>query len=68
MPRHDYQCPVCLRIAELSDEREAWCHCECGFFEGASPAACLKMERLPSAPAFTVKGFNAKNGYSGGKK
>jgi hypothetical protein len=26
-----------------------------------------RMERVASAPAFTVGGYNAKNGYSGDK-
>ena len=30
----------------------------------AQPDPYMAMEKLPSAPNFSVKGFNAKNGYA----
>ncbi len=61
MARHDYQCPKCgelLRDFVLPSEKalydlHPWPTC-CG----------VAMDRLPSAPSFVVKGFNASNGYS----
>lgn len=61
MPRFDYRCPKCERTEEMQEP--TW--------EGSPCLPCCKfccgpvtMEKLPSAPNFTVKGFNAKNGYA----
>jgi putative FmdB family regulatory protein len=56
MPRYDFQCRTCGHVRELQarvEERHAICE----------KCYCL-MERQPAAPAFTVTGYNAKNGYS----
>jgi len=60
MPRFDYKCPRCEQITErfLPVGQDI-------------PQRCVNdgvlMEKLPAAPAFAVHGFNAKNGYAGGK-
>jgi predicted nucleic acid-binding Zn ribbon protein len=64
MPIYLYKCQRCGK----SEER----------FYASFKAMCLepsvrciddgaRMERVASAPAFTVGGYNAKNGYSGDK-
>lgn len=60
MPRYDFQCRVCdtivcdvfIPLGELTFR--ATLHCK------------TQMIRLPAAPNFTIKGFNAANGYSKG--
>lgn len=64
MPRHDYKCPECGRVAEFDKPEYAYCYCICIGVPGVDLAMCQKMERLPAAPNFTVKGYSAKNGYS----
>ena len=63
MPTYDYRCTACGKVEErtVSNWRDAVRHielCECG--KGV-------MEKQWPAPAFVVSGFNAKNGYAGGK-
>lgn len=59
MPRYDFKCPNCGTIradVTVSNWRDAGGHvelCDCGY----------EMAKVPSAPNFTVKGFNAKNHY-----
>jgi len=59
MPQYDYQCIVCEKKREnvmVSNYRDAQGHlelCECGG----------EMRKLPAAPNFQVKGFNAANHY-----
>ncbi len=62
MPRHDYRCTVCgvtrtdvwtSNFRDASNTRPPVI-CDCG----------REMVKLPAAPAFTVTGYNAKNGYS----
>lgn len=65
MPRYDFVCPICkfcaeavLKLADL----------------GVQPIYCSRcrmngdhwhvMDRLPSAPAFSISGYSAANGYS----
>ncbi len=59
MPRHDYKCGTCGRIQQDVDAKElpqtTYC---CGHY----------MDKVPSAPAFVIGGYNASNGYSKGKK
>lgn len=63
MPKYDYRCPSCgaTRIdVWVSNYRDATNSrepviCECGH---------VGMEKLPCAPNFQVKGYNAGNGYS----
>jgi hypothetical protein len=72
MPRFDFKCPLCgnvrhdVWVSLLNLERK-------DFGKDISP--CLRMigdglvcggilEKQPCAPNFSVKGFNAKNGYS----
>lgn len=65
MPRYDYVCPECGQEREVyvpfeeSQRTTIICKLHCGNVE---------MVKKPSAPAFVVKGFNARNGYSGGQK
>lgn len=62
MPRHDYRCPVCQRVQEVYDPMglpDYLIDLRCGTCPG-SPS----LEKLPSAPNFTIKGYSAKNGYS----
>lgn len=66
MPRFDYQCPKCGNIVEMSAPH--WAGVEClpccmmpGCFVEKAPTT---MEKLPAAPNFTIKGFNAGNRYS----
>lgn len=75
MPIYEYQCNTCQRV----EERFFGSHVEAAKYE-AIPQACKpnpgsratglgrctgKLLRKPSAPAFSIGGFNAKNGYSG---
>ena len=57
MPMYDYQCPCGHKFEEnkMIDRRDepVICH-KCGG----------QAYRMPAAPAFKVKGFNAENGYS----
>lgn len=61
MPRFDYRCenPDCQRLepnvhVATSDVALLRSCMACGF----------DMEKLPSAPNFSVKGYNAANGYT----
>jgi rubredoxin len=57
MARHDYRCPNCQWTHEypaIHEEREAY-RCE---------LCDMILEKLPSAPAFTIKGYKAATGYS----
>jgi len=61
MPRFDYYCPACdttypdLWVSTADVTKDRFCPNEdCG----------LVLDRLPAAPAFSVRGYNAKNGYS----
>jgi len=64
MPRYDMQCDACGRVRTdvwVSNWRDAngvidIAPCECGF-------ATMRWNKLPSAPNFSVKGYNAANGY-----
>lgn len=64
MPTYRFWCMICNAEREVVQPYNAappWCAaCES---EGAQPYP-VRMVRQPSAPAFSVKGFNAKNGYS----
>jgi putative FmdB family regulatory protein len=59
MPRFDFKCPACGTL--MSNVYR-------GTSDTQRPQVCINcdalMEKLPSAPNFTVTGFNAKNGYS----
>lgn len=65
MPFFDYECAECNYLqtdvwvqnhaVEVNRKRE------CPYCKDAM------MSRKPSAPAFSVTGFSAANGYSGGK-
>ena len=65
MPRYDFKCLSCGNVREdvwVSNFRDA-----SGTFNATLLAPCecgvSQWERLPSAPNFSVGGFNAKNGY-----
>ena len=62
MPRYDFKCPNCGTIradVTVSNWRSAT--------GDEMPYDCLdcgtRMVKLPSAPNFSVKGYNAKNHY-----
>ena len=60
MPNFDYKCEFCGHVFEAltaSGRDYTNCH-KCG----------LLAEKLPSAPAFKVKGYAAKNGYSDNRR
>ncbi len=65
MPVYQYRCPECMMVWTLPRTialRDAPTQCaRCLFHDRTS---CC--ERIPDAPTFVVKGFNAKNGYSRG--
>ena len=64
----DFQCPSCQNIQELAFDNHN--HMLAVLFQFGAPECerCgLVLRRLPAAPAFTVNGFNARNGYSGSK-
>lgn len=70
MPFYDYECDDCgrreTRYRSIA-ERDDWGVCpSCGMWVQHPDAAVGPgyMRRVPSAPAFTVKGFNAANGYA----
>lgn len=58
MPMFEYVCQTCNvvfeRLVDHVDQADDQRHDHCG-----QPAV-----RRPSSPAFTVAGYNAKNGYS----
>lgn len=66
MPTWDYQCELCEYVTEMqwrnlaeALEKEKFYTCPNCDGEGI-------LHRLPSAPAFTITGFNSKNNYSRG--
>ena len=68
MPCYDYECPVCgnrltLTVAHaVADEQMC---CSLPPADATYWAICRgQLRRQPSAPNFSVKGFNARNGYS----
>ena len=60
MPLFDYECLTCGAVKKdvLVISPQATVQCEIDR---------QAMERRPSAPAFKVEGFNAKNGYATGE-
>lgn len=69
MPIHEYECNVCHR----KEERWYATHGEVEAREKEpqpckpNPKKCKGfLSRRVSAPNFSVRGFNAQNGYSGG--
>jgi putative FmdB family regulatory protein len=57
MPMFEYRCPMCNQHFErLTDDghKDEQRHYPCG----------VVAARLPSAPAFNVTGYNAKNRYT----
>lgn len=61
MPRFDYKCPTCGQTQEIDTHGlpDYLIEIECGTCPGRP-----LLERQPAAPAFNVRGFNARNGYS----
>lgn len=59
MPRWDFECAVCRKTYEnmMFSNADAAEHAKC-------PKCGSPLHRKPPAANFTVKGFNAKNGYS----
>ena len=60
MPLYDYKCPQCGKVREVLIHANSPVKLLCDHGEHHVP-----MERQPSAPNFTVKGFNSKTGYTG---
>jgi len=63
MPRWDYFCTTCGRLEEREFAR---------LMDAPDIVTCHRCDgscvRQPAASNFTVKGFNAANGYSGSAK
>ena len=58
MPRHDFKCPQCGHVFEADSQGRDYTNChKCGNLS----------DKLPSAPAFKITGYRAKNGYSNNK-
>lgn len=60
MPRYDFVCPNC----HCTFERQVAGSC----YVVPCPHCEYVARRQPCAPAFTVKGFSAKNNYAGTDK
>lgn len=63
MPQWDYRCPTCQTVqtftfASVEERDKTTVTCD-----PDGPCDGMMMDRLPSAPAFKVAGFNAKNSY-----
>ncbi len=56
MPTRDYICPWCHKRFELTDKQAR--------ASAACPDCGTDAEKQPCAPSFTIKGYNARNGYS----
>lgn len=56
MPLFDYVCHKCGRKQEILQPLNG--------VNGVPTCCSYLMEKLPSAPAFTIGGYNAKNGYA----
>lgn len=65
VPIFDYSCPVCKVTVEVfhPTHEAAKLPAYCPYCTRVNDGDVV-MERLPSAPAFYVEGFSAKNGYS----
>lgn len=69
MPLYDFKCERCCDVKTMyflsfedAERTSVWCdnpNCK-----PVVAGATCRMFRLPSAAAFTVKGYSAKNGYS----
>lgn len=59
MPIHEYLCRDCKHTttAHYATHKDVLSTIECAWCRGT-------MDKQISAPAFTVEGYNAKNGYS----
>lgn len=71
MPRYDYKCERCGTVREViatfaETEKKAF-YCRNKNCSPTISGGCCRLVRQPSAPAFTISGFSAANGYSGGK-
>ena len=67
MPRYDYGCPIegCT-TRQLNVFVATWRAAEKHLpsFANKCPEHQVPLMKLPSAPNFAIKGFNAKGGYS----
>ena len=67
MPTYDYECSDCgrrvTRIRPITerDDLETCSHCGQDWDSWSGPG---QLVRVPSAPSFSIKGFNAANGYA----
>ena len=57
MPIYEYKCPECGKVVEQIDYRIPSRPTVC-------PVDAAFMVRIASAPAFVIKGFSEKNGYT----
>ena len=69
MPKWDFRCGTCGNVEEHTFESH-YAMLSAVHDEGEPRCGLCyeEMYRLPAAPNFSVQGFNAKNGYSGGNK
>ena len=65
MPLYDFKCPRCgaLKTIYVQSVTSIPMHIWCENVDGGC-SGLQQMVRQPSAPAFIVTGFSAKNGYS----
>lgn len=67
MPIYVYKCPTCGWTKEAiqlaADAPTPMCE-SCHWMTSTGRKIPTPMERVPTAAAFSVNGFNAKNGYS----
>lgn len=67
MPRWDFECPNCGRVEEHTYRTYEESETDPPFCKNKScdwSTRPTMMRRLPSSGSFSVKGFNASNGYS----
>lgn len=68
MPLYVYRCDICGQEKEqlsMVDDRDRAPICM--VWTPAAKRHAVRMHRVPAAAAFTIGGFNAKNGYSKGQ-
>lgn len=65
MPLYEYECTDCgtrvVRIRSIAERDETETCESCNRSDAYGPGLLM---RVPSAPAFTIDGYNAANGYA----
>lgn len=61
MPRFDYRCPDC---AHMEFDVRVPLHPAASVAPPLCPACGAPLVKCPAAPAFTIKGYNARTGYT----